>query len=45
MLNIMLMRKLTPHFTPSWHDYYIINEVSYIKGDDQNVYKSTDNDF
>ena len=41
----MLMRILTPHFAPSWHDYYITNKDSYIKIDDQNIYKSTDNYF
>ena len=41
----MLMRKFTPHFAPIWHDYYITNKDFYIKSDDQNVYKSTDNDF
>ena len=34
-----------PHFAPSWHDYYITNEDCYIKNDDQNVYKSTDNNL
>ena len=43
----MLMRKLAPHdhFAPSLHDYYIANKDGDIESDDQNVYKSTDNDF
>ena len=45
MLNIMLMRKRASHFAPSWHGYYITNKDCYTKSDDQNVYKSTDNDF
>ena len=47
MLNIMFMGKLAPYFAPvaSWHGYYITNKDYYIKSDDQNVYKSTDNDF
>ena len=47
MLNIMLMRKLALHFVPSWHDYYIsqLKIVIQLKSDDQNVYKSIDNDF
>ena len=39
------MRKLAPHFASSWHDYYITNKDCYIRSDDQNVYKLTDNDF
>ena len=39
----MLMRKLVPHFAPSWDDNCITNIL--YKSDDQNVYKSTDNDF
>ena len=45
MLNIILMRKLEPAFAPSWHGYYITNIDCYITTDDQNVYKSTDNNF
>ena len=39
------MRKLVPHFAPSWHGYYITNKDCNIKSDDQNVFKSTNNDF
>ena len=42
MLNIMLMRKLVPHFV--WHDYYITGKDCY-KGNVKNVYKSTDYNF
>ena len=41
----MLMRKLAPHFALSWYDYYITNKDGDIENDDQNIYKSTDNDF
>ena len=36
--------KFVPHSAPRWHDYYITNEDCNIKSD-ENVYKSTNNDF
>ena len=54
MLQLMLLyfthyaqyyAKLAPDFAPSWHGYYITNKDCYIKKDEHNVYKLTDNDF
>ena len=41
MLHVMFMRKLVPHFVPSWHGYYShITEASIkIVCDDEHVNK------
>ena len=48
MFNIMLMRKLVPHFLPCWHDYHITKvliKIIVYKSDDQHADKLTNNDF